>query len=130
LVLRVGFAGKRQLDAAQTETVRTRLRDVFSVLGWRLVEISPLDDATNERPVPAIARFYSHKRPTLRLIHGLCEGAWVFLGVIGGTGLPAAGAEGAAVFAGLDGDVDELLGALGHWNGTDEKALDRAQFAE
>lgn len=75
LVLRVGFAGKRELDAAQSETVRKRLLDVFSVIGWRLVEISPLDDATNERPVPAIAKFYSHKRPTLRLINGLCEGA-------------------------------------------------------
>lgn len=75
LVLRVGFAGKRELDAAQSETVRNRLLDVFSVLGWRLIEISPLDDATNERPVPAIAKFYSHKQPTLRLIHGLCEGA-------------------------------------------------------
>ena len=60
LVLRVGFAGKRQLDEAQTETITTRLRDVFGVIGWRLVEISPMDDATNERPVPAIAKFYSH----------------------------------------------------------------------
>ena len=34
LVLRVGFAGKRELDAAQSETVRNRLRDVFSVIGW------------------------------------------------------------------------------------------------
>ena len=75
LVLRVGFAGKRELDAAQSETVRHRLRDVFSTIGWRLVEIAPMDDATNERPVPAIAKFYSHQRPTLRLIHGLCEGA-------------------------------------------------------
>jgi hypothetical protein len=75
LVLRVGFARKRELDAAQSATIRNRLLDVFSVIGWRLVEISPLDDATNERPVPAIARFYSSKRPTLRLIHGLCEGA-------------------------------------------------------
>ena len=49
LVLRVGFAGKRQLDEAQTETITTRLRDVFGVIGWRLVEISPMDDATNER---------------------------------------------------------------------------------
>ncbi|MBC8126495.1 MAG: hypothetical protein H8M99_05040 [Gloeobacteraceae cyanobacterium ES-bin-144] len=75
LVLRVGFAGKRQLDAGQSETVAARLRDVFSVIGWRLVEIAPMDDAANERPVPSIARFYSQKRPTLRLIHGLCEGA-------------------------------------------------------
>jgi hypothetical protein len=75
LVLRVGFAGKRQLDPSQSETVAKRLLDVFSVIGWRLVEISPLDDASNERAVPTIAKFYSHKRPTLRLIHGLCEGA-------------------------------------------------------
>jgi hypothetical protein len=75
LVLRVGFAGKRQLDLAQTAIVRNRLRDVFSIIGWRLVEISPVDDAVNERPVPSIAKFYSHQRPTLRLIHGLCEGA-------------------------------------------------------
>jgi hypothetical protein len=34
-----------------------------------------MDDAVNERPVPSIAKFYSHQRPTLRLIHGLCEGA-------------------------------------------------------
>lgn len=75
LVLRVGFAGKRRLDQAQTETVATCLRDVFGVIGWRLVEIAPLDDAENERSVPSIAKFYSLKRPTLRLIHGLCEGA-------------------------------------------------------
>ncbi|MBC7979030.1 MAG: hypothetical protein H7Y36_00535 [Armatimonadetes bacterium] len=75
LVLRVGFAGKRQLDAIQTETATTRLRDVFGVIGWRLVEIAPMDDAEKERPVPSIAQFYSHKRSTLRLIHGLCEGA-------------------------------------------------------
>ena len=75
LVLRVGFAGKRQLDHAQTETVRTRLRDVLSTIGWRLVEIAPMDDAANEHQVPAIAKFYSRNRPTLRLIHGLCEGA-------------------------------------------------------
>jgi hypothetical protein len=41
------------------------------------------------------------------------EGARLFLGVIGGTGLAAAGAEGAAVFARLDGDFDELLGRGG-----------------
>jgi hypothetical protein len=58
------------------------------------------------------------------------EGAWVFWGVVGGAELAAAGVEGAAVFARLDGDFDELLGALGHWNGTDVKAIDRAQFAE
>lgn len=68
LVLRVGFAGKRDLDAAQSETVRNRLLDVFSTIGWRLVEISPLDDATNERPVPSIAKFYSQKPPTFRLV--------------------------------------------------------------
>jgi hypothetical protein len=35
LVLRVGFTGKRQLDRAQSETVRNRLHNVFSVIGWR-----------------------------------------------------------------------------------------------
>lgn len=98
LVLRVGFAGKRQLDRAQTETVRNRLLDVFSVIGWRLVEISPLDDATNERPVPAIAKFYSHERPTLRLIHGLCEGAdSIASGVLGDLVMPALEKDFAAV---------------------------------
>lgn len=53
LVLRVGFAGKRQLDQSQTENVRNRLR---TVICWRLVEISPFDDAENERSVPSIAR--------------------------------------------------------------------------
>lgn len=75
LVLRVGFAGKRQLNIAQTETVQNCLRNIIGVIGWRLVEIAPMDDAVNQRPVPNIAQFYSHKRPTLRLIHGLCEGA-------------------------------------------------------
>ncbi|TAG06803.1 MAG: hypothetical protein EAZ42_12645, partial [Verrucomicrobia bacterium] len=40
LVLRVGFAGKRSLNRAQSETVRQRLNHIFSIIGWRLVEIS------------------------------------------------------------------------------------------
>ncbi len=75
LVLRVGFAGKRALTEAQTQVVKHRLRDIFGVIGWRLVEISPMDDADGERDVPSIARFYSDRPPTLRLISGLCEGA-------------------------------------------------------
>lgn len=41
------------------------------------------------------------------------EGARLFLGIVSGTGLAAAGTDGAAVFAGLDGDFDELAGRAG-----------------
>ena len=98
LVLRVGFAGERQLDATQTETVQKRLRDVFSVIGWRLVEIAPIDDAVKERPVPSIARFYSFQHPTLRLIHGLCEGSdSIAFGVLRDLVMPALEKDFAAV---------------------------------
>ena len=65
------------------------------------------------------------------------EGARLFLGVEGGTGLAAAGAAGAAVFAGLDGDFDELGGRGGQqgaplddFDRAVKKSLDRGQQAE
>ena len=68
LALRVGFAGKRDLTEAQVTRVKQRLHDVFGIIGWRLVEIAPMDDAHGERPVPAIAQFYSDRQPTLSSI--------------------------------------------------------------
>lgn len=69
------------------------------------------------------------------------EGAGVSIGVVGGAGCAAAGADGAGFFARLDGDFNELWErflkrGLGRDLAFDEvdlvvnKALDRAQCAE
>ena len=73
LVLRVGFAGKR--DLAGAVKLDERLHDIFAAAGRLLVELSPGNTESGATPAPKIANFFSQAPPVLRLITGLCEGA-------------------------------------------------------
>ncbi len=70
LVLRIGFAGNLVLPE-NIEHLTMSLAEVFSILATRLAEIAP---GVPVGEVPRIARYYSQKLPTLRLVTGLAEG--------------------------------------------------------
>src|SRR5437867_2546313 len=72
LVLRIGFAGNRDLPA-DTGPLEAALHSIFATLAQRLQEIAQGNLSPHD--VPTIARFYSPTRPVLRLITGLAEGA-------------------------------------------------------
>jgi len=72
LVLRVGFAGNRELPADRMPDLRTALAAVYDVISSRLEEIAPGIDVPGE--APPIARFYLNEAPLLRLVTGLAEG--------------------------------------------------------
>lgn len=78
LVMRVGFAGKREVASSEFETVRDHRLNVFCTISWCQVGIAPMDNAVHERPVPAIAKFSLHRFPTFCPIHDLLEGADIF----------------------------------------------------
>lgn len=64
-VLRVGFAGRRQLSAAAENLLRTALGPIYAGLGAGLADL---------RAGPQGAA-YADEPPLLRLVTGLCEGA-------------------------------------------------------
>lgn len=74
LVLRAGFAGRKDLDPPAAQRLRQQLALVYDTLGRTLASAAPgvPVDAGQE---PPIARFYAAQPPLLRLITGLCEGA-------------------------------------------------------
>jgi hypothetical protein len=76
LVLRLGFAGNRELpsEGVGTRGIQASIREVLSFLGSRLVELAP-GTVSDANSLPWICRFYSDARPRLRLITGLAEGA-------------------------------------------------------
>lgn len=74
LVLRVGFAGRRELDPKEESRLAASLETVLRVIGHRLAAIAPGVPVEAGRK-PGISRFYSTETPVLRLITGLCEGA-------------------------------------------------------
>ena len=74
LVLRVGFAGRKELTEEERDLVAGSLESVMQTLARRLSSIAPGTpvDAGKE---PAVSAFFSRKCPLLRLVTGLCEGA-------------------------------------------------------
>lgn len=74
LVLRAGFAGRKDLDSEEETRLSATLRDVFATLGHELAGLTPcvpVTTATESR----IATFFAEQRPLLRLVTGLCQGA-------------------------------------------------------
>ncbi len=73
LVLRIGFAGRRQLDAAEQARLRAELNRIFAKIARPLAALSP----RSARPSRAteLIGFYADAPPLLRLVTGLCEGA-------------------------------------------------------
>src|SRR5437867_5660314 len=74
LVLRVGFAGSRDVPEAARQWLLETLACVFRSMARRLAEIAP-GTPVQDGQAPRIARFYSRETPLLRLITGLAEGA-------------------------------------------------------
>ncbi|AUB82773.1 hypothetical protein [Candidatus Thiodictyon syntrophicum] len=73
-LLRLGFAGRRVLSAAQEETLDTTLAQVFAVIGRQLAALTPGVPVQVGRK-PPVSAFYARRPPLLRLVTGLCEGA-------------------------------------------------------
>ncbi|WP_058554596.1 hypothetical protein [Thiohalocapsa sp. ML1] len=75
VVLRLGFAGRREIDGAQLTNLARALDRVLARLGHRLAALTPGTPlATSAEPL--VAAFYDgRRRPLLRLVTGLCEGA-------------------------------------------------------
>jgi hypothetical protein len=73
-VLRVGFAGRKELTEEERGVVAGSLESVMQTLAQRLSSIAPGTpvDAGKE---PAVSAFFSRECPLLRLVTGLCEGA-------------------------------------------------------
>ncbi len=74
LVLRVGFAGNRELPR-NLERLSGILSNVFDTIARRIAEIAPGTAIQASEPESRIRRFYSNERPLVRLVTGLCEGA-------------------------------------------------------
>lgn len=88
LVLRVGFAGKREFWKSKPDQerpsddeiqrlgapIQEKLREVFRVIGQELIEVAP-HTPCQRGLAPAISAFYAQQDPLLRVITGLCEGA-------------------------------------------------------
>ena len=74
LVLRVAFAGSRQLPVDDA-TLRMQLRAIFETIAQRLAQIAPGTPITTELPEAQVRDFYANDPPLLRLVTGLCEGA-------------------------------------------------------
>ncbi|MDN5934685.1 MAG: hypothetical protein L0H75_00725, partial [Nitrosospira sp.] len=74
LVLRIGFAGSRDLANNECTQLKTTLNGILRILGGELTNIAPYgSDSSNDT---SFSEFFSKKEPPLlRLITGLCEGA-------------------------------------------------------
>ena len=73
LVLRVGFAGNRNLPPDRLGELETALAAVYATIGTWLKEIAP--GVPLEGPAARITQFYPARPPLLRLVTGLAEGA-------------------------------------------------------
>jgi len=95
LVLRIGFAGNRDLPS-DVGPLNRSLDRVLGVLAKRLAEIRA--EVHTVGKAPTITRFYSNKQPTLRLITGLAEGSDMLAArALGRLSNPGARAEHAGV---------------------------------
>ena len=74
LVLRVGFAGRKELSTAERSRLVSALHEVLSTVGHELAALTPgVPVRADEKP--RIASFFAPECPLLRLVTGLCEGA-------------------------------------------------------
>lgn len=73
LVLRVGFAGNKDLPDNECVQLKETLERIFKIFGDALTNIAPND--RRNRDYRSFSDFFSCERPLLRLITGLCEGA-------------------------------------------------------
>ncbi|MFZ4765561.1 MAG: hypothetical protein ACOYMN_11455 [Roseimicrobium sp.] len=105
LVLRVAFAGNRELPVGGMPEIEASLRKVWGVLGKRLAEIAPGMPQRGQDVLP-VTEFFSFEKPVLRLVSGLAEGA----DTLAWQSLNAAVADSAQTFM-RDLDV-ELAGVL------------------
>ena len=74
LVLRVGFAGRKELTGDEQQLLDAALQSVLHTIGRRLADIAP-GTPMEQGKGPPVSAFYSHECPLLRLVTGLCEGA-------------------------------------------------------
>ncbi|MBA3756365.1 MAG: hypothetical protein H0X02_09135 [Nitrosomonas sp.] len=74
LVLRLGFAGNRNLEDSECKRLETSLCQIFQTLGKQLVWLAPNTAVGNDKK-PSISKFFTNEPPLLRLVTGLCEGA-------------------------------------------------------
>jgi hypothetical protein len=74
LVLRAGFAGRKDLTSDETTLLETALAEVLHTLGHRLAAIAPGVPVEAGRE-PRVSAFFQAQAPLLRLVTGLCEGA-------------------------------------------------------
>ena len=73
-VLRLGFAGRRELAPASEAHLRLALGRILAVMGRRLAALTP-GVPTAADSAPKVAAFFARRPPLLRLVTGLCEGA-------------------------------------------------------
>ncbi len=73
-VLRLGFAGRRELSPEAEENLRHALRHALAIMGRRLAGLTPGSPERIEA-CPRVAAFFGDQPPLLRLVTGLCEGA-------------------------------------------------------
>ncbi len=73
-VLRLGFAGRRELAPAAEAHLRLALGRILAIMGQRLVALTPGVPAAAERAA-RVTQCYAPQPPLLRLVTGLCEGA-------------------------------------------------------
>ena len=74
LVLRAGFAGRKELSTAEQSRLTIALHDVLSTLGDELAGLMPGVPARAGQEL-RVAAFFARRCPLLRLVTGLCEGA-------------------------------------------------------
>ena len=74
LVFRVAFAGNREIEPKYELACSEALTSVFKSIGDRLAAIAP-QTFIKRGDEARVADFYHKKRPLLRLITGLAEGA-------------------------------------------------------
>lgn len=74
LVLRAGFAGRKELSADEVTRLNSALGEVLLTLGHRLAALAP-GVPVDKGKEPRISAFFSKQCPLLRLVTGLCEGA-------------------------------------------------------
>lgn len=89
LVLRLGFAGRKELVGSEPDRLEVALREVFDVLGHRLASLIP-GIPVGEGNEPKVSAFYERRCPLMRVVTGLCEGADALAGrVISETSIAA-----------------------------------------
>ncbi|WP_295888800.1 hypothetical protein [uncultured Thiohalocapsa sp.] len=74
-VLRIGFAGRRELEPAEEARLEEALVRVFTLLGHRLAALTPGVPVVDAAVTKVADFFATGEPPLLRVVTGLCEGA-------------------------------------------------------